>query len=313
MDAFAARFAAAAGPFVSTPDPMTREDVPALANRLKDALGIARSALARREEASRSLLSVDSRIAAEEERGTRAREDLIEVLGRFDLAEHGTHEDLRVMRAGAERDEVELTAAFDELAQAKHQLEGRLENGARERRTGELHLEEAGLLERLGEEVDRHLVLAVASQLLGSAQERYAKERQPDVVRKAGELFEAMTGGRYVNLNVPLGEGRIEVFDARADARTSEILSRGTAEQLYLAIRLGLIAQLGDVGAGLPVLMDDVLVNFDPERRRGAAEAIASLASERQIVFFTCHPETADLFAEVAPGHTRLDIPRLGA
>jgi uncharacterized protein YhaN len=55
--------------------------------------------------------------------------------------------------------------------------------------------------------------------------------------------------------------------------------------------------------------MDDVLVNFDPGRRRGAAEAIAELASERQGVFFTCHPDTADLLSEVAPDSVRLDLP----
>jgi len=91
-----------------------------------------------------------------------------------------------------------------------------------------------------------------------------------------------------------------------------DLLSRGTAEQLYLAIRLGLIARLGRVGAALPVLMDDVLVNFDPERRRGAAEAVWQLAGQRQIVFFTCHPETAAAFSEVAGGHTVIELERIG-
>jgi len=312
QDAFAARFADSARPFVEVPAPMTRDDVAGVANRLKEALAAARASLARRDEIARSLTSLEARIAAEDERAARARADLLEVLARFDLAEAGSHEDLRVMRAAAERDQAEATAEFDALAQARHQLEGRLEIGARERRIGDLHLKEAGLAERLEDAVDRYLVLAVASRLLAEAQERYQRERQPDVVRSASRLFTTMTGGRYVSLTVPLSEGRIEVFDAQSGARTSEILSRGTAEQLYLAVRLGLIQQLGEVGSGLPVLMDDVLVNFDPARRRGAAEAIAELASERQVVFFTCHPDTADLLAEVAPAHVRLEIPRLG-
>jgi len=81
---------------------------------------------------------------------------------------------------------------------------------------------------------------------------------------------------------------------------------------LYLAIRLGLIARSGAVGSSLPVLMDDVLVNFDPERRTGAVEAIAQLAEERQVVFFTCHPETAQVFRDVADGCTLLEIGRIG-
>ncbi len=312
VDTFAARFAAAVGPFFGTPGTAARDEVPALANRLKESLAAARAAVARRDEIGRALAALDARIATEHDRSERAGEDLLDVLARFDLADGGSHEDLRVLRARADHEQNEATAAFDEVAQVKHQLEGRLESGARERRTGELHLQEAGLAERLAETTDRYLVLAVASRLLEQAQERYQRERQPEVVRSASRHFATMTGGRYTGLTVPLGEGRIEVFDTRADARTSDVLSRGTAEQLYLAVRLGLIEQLGEAGAGLPVLMDDVLVNFDPGRRRGAAEAIAQVASERQVVFFTCHPDTADLLAEVAPGCTRLEIPRLG-
>jgi hypothetical protein len=67
------------------------------------------------------------------------------------------------------------------------------------------------------------------------------------------------------------------VFDASARAKDTGRLSTGTAEQLYLALRLALIGQLGEIGAALPVLMDDVFANFDPERRAGAARRLPSL------------------------------------
>jgi uncharacterized protein YhaN len=168
------------------------------------------------------------------------------------------------------------------------------------------------MVERIHDVVDRYLVRACAARILAEAQERYERERQPEVVREAGRLFSTMTHGRYTSLSVPLDDGRIEAFDAHSAAHTSDLLSRGTAEQLYLAIRLGLIACLGDVGAALPVLMDDVLVNFDPERRRGAAEAVSQLAEQRQIVFFTCHPETAAVFSEVAGDHAVIELDRIG-
>lgn len=312
LDALADRLADGARPFLDVAASVSRDDLAALANRLRESLGDARSAASRRDEIARAIASLDERIVVEAERGERAAGEVLEVLARFGLADGGSHEDLRVLKANAEREQQEAVAAYDELAGTRHQLEGRLESGARERKMGELHLTEAGLAERLGEAVDRYLVLAVASRLLAEAQERYQRERQPEVVRAASRHFATMTSGRYTSLAVPLGEGRIEVFDTRSASRTTEVLSRGTAEQLYLAVRLGLIGQLGDVGSGLPVLMDDVLVNFDPDRRRGAAEAIAELASGRQVIFFTCHPETADLLAEVAPDAVRLELARLG-
>lgn len=312
LGSFASRFASAAGALLGLSEAPAIDEVPPLANRLKEMLAQARSRAARVEAIRHELAALDGRIAAEEQRAHRARQELLEVLERFDLAEGGTHEDLRVLHAAAVWAETEATDAYDSLAQEKHQLEGRLEQGAREGRAGELHLGESALVERLHDTVDRYLVLSLASRLLGEAQSRYQRERQPDVVRRAGEVFASMTGDRYVGLTVPLGEGRIEVIDSRNGVRTSDILSRGTAEQLYLAVRLGLVSRLGDVGRGLPVIMDDVLVNFDPERRRGAAVAIARLAAERQVLFFTCHPDTAALLAEVSPGHTRIELGRVG-
>ena len=47
--------------------------------------------------------------------------------------------------------------------------------------------------------------------------------------------------------------------------------------------------------------MDDILVNFDPERASEAAIAIAELANDNQVIVFTCHPQTADLLKAQAP------------
>jgi len=313
LDGFLERLATAATPFIEVPSPLLRDALPTVANRLRERLTDARALAARAEELRREIRPVDARIAAEDERLEKARADVREILERFDLFEGGTLEDLRMRRRVAERDEADAAAAFEALVGEISALEARLEQGAREQRSVELSLTESGLVERVTDAIDRHLVAACAARLLADAQQRYERERQPEVVREAGRLFSTMTQGRYQSLTVPLDSGRIEAFDCQAAARTSDLLSRGTAEQLYLAIRLGLIARSGAVGSSLPVLMDDVLVNFDPERRQGAAEAIAQLADERQVVFFTCHPETARVFMDAADRCTLLEIGRIDA
>ena len=45
----------------------------------------------------------------------------------------------------------------------------------------------------------------------------------------------------------------------------------------------------------LPVIMDDILVNFDPERAAAACKALLELSAEQQVLLFTCHPTTMDL------------------
>jgi len=305
---FAGRLDAVVRPHLDLGGPLSPADVPLAVSRLRESLATVRSWVQRQHEIERDVTSLDSRIAAEEDRAARAAHELREVLARFGLEDGGRHDDLRVMQAEAERVAREVDMAFERLAREVSQLEERLQSEAQERTGVELGLKGAGIRERVADAVERYVALAASAGLLAQAQERYERERQPEVVRHAARIFSTMTGGRYPSLTIPLGGGAIEVFDTHSAARTSAVLSRGTAEQLYLALRLGLIAQLGETGRDLPVLMDDVLVNFDPQRKQGAATAIAELATERQIVFFTCHPETAELFAELAPEHTRITL-----
>ena len=77
-------------------------------------------------------------------------------------------------------------------------------------------------------------------------------------------------------------------------------MSRGTREQLYLSLRFGLIREFGERTERLPVVVDEVLVNFDPKRAGRAARAFAKLANTNQVLVFTCHPETVALFTDVA-------------
>jgi uncharacterized protein YhaN len=45
--------------------------------------------------------------------------------------------------------------------------------------------------------------------------------------------------------------------------------------------------------------MDDILVNFDPQRARAAISTILALAEKNQVLFFTCHPETVSLIKDL--------------
>ncbi|MDI6901084.1 MAG: AAA family ATPase [Anaerosomatales bacterium] len=308
LDDYVERLVSAARDAVDVPDDPTDDDVPVIVGRVRSLLS---ERTERRERGSRiadEIAGLSSRIEVTETKLASASADATAVLTRWDMAEGGSLEALQALADRERQAAEEAERSYDELAEERARLDERLHEGAREARGGELRLRLAGAQELLAEQAERYVVARAAAMLVGAAQERYERERQPDVVKRAREVFSHMTGERYPGLTVPLGGGPIEVHDARAGSKGSDVLSRGTADQLYLALRLGLIEQLDGVGEGLPVLMDDVLVNFDPLRRRGAADAIAGLAEHRQIVLFTCHPETAELMAEVAPTSTRIDL-----
>lgn len=310
LAAFVARVQEAAAALWPRPDDVSLDEVAALVGRLKEVVATARAAAAERERLTASITDLDARIAMAEQESAMAGQASREVLARYDLEDGGSRSELEALGVQAAAALAETEERFEALTKEASALEGALDTLATEDQATQLRLDEAALVERVGDAVDRYATLAVAARLLALAQERYERERQPDVVKRAEEVFRRVTADRYVALSVPLGEGRVEVLDQRSAAKTSSRLSKGTAEALYLALRLGLVWHLGSVGAGLPMLIDDVLANFDPERLRGAAEAIVDLSRERQVVFFTCHDATARLLLEIAPDAARIDLPR---
>jgi hypothetical protein len=93
-----------------------------------------------------------------------------------------------------------------------------------------------------------------------------------------------------------------------------ERLSRGTREQVFLALRLALVRDLQRHGVQLPVVMDDALVNFDDERARSAARVLVDFVSDqpgrRQMLVFTCHAHIAEIFAATDASVRSLSDPR---
>ena len=155
------------------------------------------------------------------------------------------------------------------------------------------------LREQLLEHAREWSRLTLAEALLERTQKKFERERQPSVIRNAQAFFSRITGGRYQRLYVPIGEQTITVTeDGGGDKQPAE-LSRGTREQLYLALRFGLIREFGEHAERLPVVVDEALVNFDSERARLAAQAFSELAQTNQVLVFTCHRTIVDMFENV--------------
>lgn len=137
--------------------------------------------------------------------------------------------------------------------------------------------------------------------MLRLAREQYERERQPKVVQEAERFFSKVTGGRYTGLRAPVGESTINVISTTGEEKKPAQLSRGTREQLYLALRFGFVREYSQQVVALPVIVDDALVNFDPRRAQAAAEAFTELAETNQVLVFTCHPTFVDLFQKACP------------
>jgi len=136
----------------------------------------------------------------------------------------------------------------------------------------------------------------IALKILTDVREKYEKEKQPVIIQNSGRYFKKITGDKYERIHVALDKREITVFDSRESSKTIEQLSRGTREQLLVSLRLGFIEEYETSTEPLPVIMDDILVNFDLKRAQKTAEIFQEFAENRQVIIFTCHPSTKEYF-----------------
>jgi uncharacterized protein YhaN len=190
-----------------------------------------------------------------------------------------------------ERIESELESMGEERGQVIEQIR-QLET---EEESSELRVRLSVLKEKINDEAQKWSVLAFVKTLLEETRLKYERERQPAVIQEAQSFFRSFTNARYERIFSLPGENQIEVEDHTGQRKAVPDLSRGTAEQLYLALRFGLVREFAKRAEPLPVVMDDILVNFDPTRARQAFRALDELSKEQQVLLFTCHPETVEL------------------
>ena len=161
---------------------------------------------------------------------------------------------------------------------------------------------------QLDRDVSRWAVRAICKEVLAKTRRKFEREKQPGVMRFASSFLGKITNTAYSRVFSPLESEEVAVETPQGVRRGVLELSRGTREQLYLSLRFGLIREYEASSEPLPVIMDDILVNFDPKRARSAADAIAGLAESNQVLFFTCHPEIAQMLQNADHSTARFEI-----
>ena len=201
----------------------------------------------------------------------------------------------------------DLEAARAALAQAR---------SAADRLTGQLHgltppdqlrarraeLED----QRTGLETE-YSAIRLAMETLDHANTALQNRFSPELGRRAAEIFAQLTGSRYSGVVLdrsfrlsaePAGD---PVF------RDAALLSAGTLDQLYLAVRLAICDLVLPPEKQVPIVLDDALANFDDRRCAAALRFLKEAAGDRQILLFTCHSREAEFFA----GDGEVSIQRL--
>ena len=201
----------------------------------------------------------------------------------------------------------DVDTRLKETFEKRGRLTEQLRSLADDRRATQKQLELNAVQQQLRDAKNRWRELAVTSRLLQSIRRRYEKERQPATLREASQYFHQMTDGRYGRIWTLLDEDALCVDDNKGRSLTPENLSRGTREQLFLSLRLALVTQNAQRGVQLPLVLDDVFVNFDSQRATAAAKVLQDFAAlGHQVLIFTCHEHILQIFDGVNADTRRL-------
>lgn len=152
--------------------------------------------------------------------------------------------------------------------------------------------------ERTAKLQDDYDALEIAIETLGQADAQLQARFSPQLSQRAGVYFHQLTGGRY---DTVILTRTLEI----AIRETGELLdqplsmvSQGTADQLYLALRLAVADLVLPSPDAAPLILDDALLTFDDRRLELALHCLTELAKDRQVILFTCQHREPDRLAE---------------
>jgi uncharacterized protein YhaN len=187
-------------------------------------------------------------------------------------------------------------------------LIGGIENGLAQMRVesgaAEASAQAQEALERVRSSVERYVRAKVGAVILAREIERYREENQGPTLTKASALFARLTLGSFAGARAGYDDkDRPAIRCVRDGSAEVDVagLSEGTRDQLYLSLRLASLFRYADLAEPMPLVLDDVLVQFDDERSRAALEILAELSTRMQVLFFTHHARLVELARAAVP------------
>lgn len=261
------------------------------ANCTPDALPQVEALAARRQQAESELSRVERDLVRQ---NGREVPEVIEEAGAFD-----------VDRIARELDELEeRIARLDDAVRSAQEAESQarrafdaIDGGAA---VAQLQQDQAVLTAQIQSQAQRWSRAKLAAQMLQRVVQQYRERHQGPLLDRASAIFAAITCGSFAGLTTDYDDDRQILLGVRPAGERVPVagMSKGTCDQLYLALRLATIeAHIASRGP-MPVIVDDLLVQFDDRRALATLKQLRALAAGTQVLFFTHHEHLIDLALE---------------
>lgn len=132
------------------------------------------------------------------------------------------------------------------------------------------------------------------------------KQFAPTINQRVGKIIEQITNGKYDTVRI---DNKLEM--GVGNPITGEIinvnrLSGGTIDQLYFALRFGIIKSMAD--NKLPLILDDCFIQYDDIRLGNILRFLEVISKERQVILFTCQRREIELLDEMGTAYNLITL-----
>lgn len=188
----------------------------------------------------------------------------------------------------------DVTAEIRQLHVRAGQYQGRMDALGD---PGSLKQQLAEVTRRIGELEKVHAASVLAQQTLETAKLELQRRFAPRISQRAQEIFSQLTGGRYQRLALDQNLGVSTAAENEDTLRGALWRSDGTADQLYLALRLAVAEELTPQA---PLVLDDAFVRFDDDRLKEILKLLNQTGKEKQVIVFTCQGRERTIMEELS-------------
>jgi uncharacterized protein YhaN len=258
---------------------------------------------ARKQSLQQRLHEIDEQLV---QQNARPVDDVLQEAGNLTLDSVAR----QIADAGTEIEDLEhqVEAAQEALFNAKQCLDA-IDGGTA---AAEAQQATQSIAARIAKETRAYARVRLASAMLNRVVQLYREQHQGPLLQRAAEVFARITLGSFSGLTVDYEDDHQVLLGVRPDAARVPVtgMSQGTRDQLFLSLRLAAIEQHIEGRGPFPVIVDDLLVQFDDDRAVATLEVLSELSAKTQVLFFTHHKHLVEL-AEASKLAAAISVQRL--
>jgi uncharacterized protein YhaN len=252
---------------------------------------------AKRRELDRDLKTIDQQLRALA--GAEPLDSFIENASEQDPA--SLEIELSKSEAELERLQQRWAAALETVGR----LRGEVEQMDASDQAATIQQERQNLLAAMRRHANRYAELTIAEDALKRAIDHYRENNEGPVLSLASKYFSRLTDGEYEALQIVFDDkDQPRLMGMRPSSKSSvvaHLMSDGTADALYLSLRLASLEVHLNTHNPIPLIVDDCLVQFDDDRAAAALKILSEMSTRTQVILFTHHQHLLDLASENLP------------